>query len=172
MNSKVQHATTHGGITSVSVKMDFSLSSPCINVKVKRMNIYSILVHILWIKTKTFKSTACLRLLHSRKTYGLNSEFHCMVVIIFWIYFYKFLFNLDKCLTTFNPRSFLISDVNECDNGEHKCDNQTTTCSNKLGHYTCQCKNGYQPEQSLYKCRGKPVTLTVKRAISDKREIN
>ena len=52
-----------------------------------------------------------------------------------------------------------FSDVDECGQGEHKCDNQTTTCRNEPGSYTCQCKNGYQPDQSLYKCQGNTVTL-------------
>ena len=55
-----------------------------------------------------------------------------------------------------NPQSIVFSDVNECDNGEHKCDDQTTSCSNKLGVYSCQCKKGYRSGQSLYKCQGKP----------------
>ena len=68
MNWKVQHATTHRAVTSVSAKMDISLYSHCINVKVRQMNIYSILAYIPWIKTKTFKSTDCIRL------FRFNSE--------------------------------------------------------------------------------------------------
>lgn len=60
---------------------------------------------------------------------------------------------------TINPRSSLFSDVHECEKREHKCDNQTTICRNEPGSYTCQCKKGYQTDQSLYKCQGKTVTL-------------
>ena len=38
--------------------------------------------------------------------------------------------------------------------GAHKCEQESTACNNTLGGYTCQCKNGYQPAQSLYKCQG------------------
>lgn len=47
-----------------------------------------------------------------------------------------------------------FSDVDECVTGVHKCEQGSTTCNNTQGSYICQCKNGYQPAQSLYKCQG------------------
>lgn len=52
---------------------------------------------------------------------------------------------------------FFFSDVDECISGVHKCDQQSTACNNTRGNYICQCKNGYQPAQSLYKCQGNTV---------------
>ena len=46
-------------------------------------------------------------------------------------------------------------DVDECMTGAHKCEQESTACNNTPGGYTCQCKNGYQPAQSLFKCQGK-----------------
>lgn len=43
MTSKVQHATTLAVVTSVSARMDISLLSRCINVKVIPIIIYSIM---------------------------------------------------------------------------------------------------------------------------------
>ncbi|KAJ7357705.1 Low-density lipoprotein receptor- protein 1B [Desmophyllum pertusum] len=48
---------------------------------------------------------------------------------------------------------YKCQDLNECVTGRHECEPQSTSCSNNLGSYTCQCKNGYQPNQSLYKCQ-------------------
>jgi len=44
-------------------------------------------------------------------------------------------------------------DVDECMTGAHKCEQESTACNNTPGGYTCQCKNGYQPAQSLFKCQ-------------------
>lgn len=48
---------------------------------------------------------------------------------------------------------YKCQDVNECMTGPNKCEQQSTTCSNKLGSYSCQCKNGYQPGNSVYICQ-------------------
>jgi hypothetical protein len=38
----------------------------------------------------------------------------------------------------------LLTDVNECFEGQHNCDQQANTvCSNTLGSYTCDCQAGY-----------------------------
>ena len=36
-----------------------------------------------------------------------------------------------------------FSDINECKNGTHDCDQDNGTCLNTPGSYTCQCKPGY-----------------------------
>lgn len=61
--------------------------------------------------------------------------------------------------------TFRFSDVNECMTGPNKCEQQSTTCSNKLGSYSCQCKNGYQPGNSVYKCQGKNDLIFCQRSI-------
>ena len=45
-------------------------------------------------------------------------------------------FKLNNCF-------FLQSDVDECKNGEHKCD-VNANCFNVKGHYECLCKEGYK----------------------------
>ena len=52
-----------------------------------------------------------------------------------------------------------LSDVDECLTGAHKCDKDSTTCSNQLGSFSCKCKPGYLPGQSWYKCEGKKYIL-------------
>ena len=46
------------------------------------------------------------------------------------------------------------SDVDECRNHKHQCDVTSTTCSNNVGSYVCNCKAGYQ-YSSAVKCVGK-----------------
>ncbi|XP_059167106.1 sushi, von Willebrand factor type A, EGF and pentraxin domain-containing protein 1-like [Physella acuta] len=43
-------------------------------------------------------------------------------------------------------------DIDECLNETHNCNTTTQTCENTIGFYTCNCKDGYQLEQSSYTC--------------------
>ena len=74
------------------------------------------------------------------------------------VYIVNFLMNSFRVHTktkqsTLSIASF-FSDVDECVTGVHKCEQGSTACNNTQGSYICQCKNGYQPAQSLYKCQG------------------
>lgn len=71
MTSKVQHATTLAVVTSVSARMDISLLSRCINVKVIRIIIYSImaLMHS-WDKNKEIK----VHRLHMTTLFSVNER--------------------------------------------------------------------------------------------------
>lgn len=42
-----------------------------------------------------------------------------------------------------NELCYLVSDVDECSNNLHKCNLTASTCVNKPGNYSCQCKEGY-----------------------------
>ena len=38
--------------------------------------------------------------------------------------------------------STIISDVNECNDGSHTC-SPHATCSNQIGSFSCDCKDGF-----------------------------
>ena len=38
---------------------------------------------------------------------------------------------------------FTNADIDECVLGEHQCDNDTSTCVNTNGNYTCNCNIGF-----------------------------
>src|SRR6218665_4215136 len=46
----------------------------------------------------------------------------------------------------------VIADIDEC-NLRH-CDNQTTTCTNTMGSFSCNCKTGYKPGNNKTFCEG------------------
>ncbi|KAK3703614.1 hypothetical protein QZH41_019153, partial [Actinostola sp. cb2023] len=46
------------------------------------------------------------------------------------------------CLQTKIRFPNVISDINECDTGSHRC-HKYATCSNTIGGYRCKCKGGY-----------------------------
>ena len=48
-----------------------------------------------------------------------------------------------------NHLCHFISDVDECSTDEHKCNLTTSTCVNKPGNYSCQCKEGYGQTDGL-----------------------
>lgn len=48
---------------------------------------------------------------------------------------------------------FLFTDLDECVDGTHKCDLDTTQCDNTVGSYTCSCLDGYLPEDD-FRCKG------------------
>ena len=68
-----------------------------------------------------------------------------------------FVFTLTRLNSPLQSTS--LSDVNECLTGAHKCEQDSTTCNNQLGSYSCKCKKGYLPGQSLYKCESKKYVL-------------
>ena len=45
-----------------------------------------------------------------------------------------------------------ITDINECADGDHTCDLNTTKCENTIGSYKCICKSGYQTDGK--RCKG------------------
>ena len=50
-------------------------------------------------------------------------------------------------------KSFKSTDIDECIINRSKCDNNTTTCENNIGNYTCKCKEGFEEEANvLFKC--------------------
>lgn len=46
-----------------------------------------------------------------------------------------------------------FTDNNECQLKTDNCDKATTTCTNTVGSFTCECKKGYSKE-SASKCTG------------------
>ena len=48
--------------------------------------------------------------------------------------------------------STIISDVNECNDGNHNC-SANATCINEMGSYTCDCKDGFSGDG--YVCIGR-----------------
>ena len=48
--------------------------------------------------------------------------------------------------------STIISDVNECNDGNHNC-SANATCTNEMGSYTCDCKDGFSGDG--YSCIGR-----------------
>ena len=48
--------------------------------------------------------------------------------------------------------STIISDVNECNVGSHEC-SPNATCTNEMGNYTCDCKNGFNGNG--FSCQGR-----------------
>lgn len=93
------------------------------------------------------------------KYFDLRHSHACNIVLCDCIYSHSYSLILKSFRVHTNTNQFALRllDVNECMTGQRRCEQQSTTCSNKLGGYTCQCKDGYQPGQSLYKCQGKPV---------------
>ena len=55
-----------------------------------------------------------------------------------------FHFGLSLVLEIDKPVSTLVSDKNECNNGEALCHPLLATCTNTPGAYTCACITGYQ----------------------------
>jgi hypothetical protein len=45
-----------------------------------------------------------------------------------------------------------LLDINECSTGTHTCD-QNGDCSNTVGSFTCQCRNGFTGNGQV--CAGK-----------------
>lgn len=43
---------------------------------------------------------------------------------------------------TCRTRTFCVSDLDECSNGTHKCNNNAE-CHNTMGSYRCTCKDGF-----------------------------
>ena len=41
---------------------------------------------------------------------------------------------------------FVIADVDECMNGTHDCNATSEFCNNTIGSYTCECKEGFEPD--------------------------
>lgn len=41
------------------------------------------------------------------------------------------------------------TNIDECRDGSHKCDKQTTYCSDKQGSYECSCKRGYRQHDAF-----------------------
>ena len=41
------------------------------------------------------------------------------------------------------PMIISVADIDECLDGNHTCDLNTTTCENTPGSYKCICKSGY-----------------------------
>lgn len=54
--------------------------------------------------------------------------------------------------------NLFLLDIDECRDGSHKCDKQTTYCSDKQGSYECSCKRGYR-QHDAFSCVGKLFTL-------------
>ena len=49
-------------------------------------------------------------------------------------------------------KSTITSDVNECNDGSHTC-SPNATCSNEIGSYVCDCKDGFSGNGSV--CEGR-----------------
>ena len=47
---------------------------------------------------------------------------------------------------------FLLLDIDECKNGDNKCDSNAK-CTNNIGSYDCECKTGYSGNG--FTCTGK-----------------
>lgn len=47
------------------------------------------------------------------------------------------------------------ADINECDQNNGKC---SQICVNEVGSYICECRNGYQLDQTGLNCDGKSIT--------------
>ena len=52
--------------------------------------------------------------------------------------------------------STIISDVNECNDGSHEC-SPNATCTNEMGNYTCDCKDGFSGNG--FSCQGRTGLL-------------
>ena len=48
-----------------------------------------------------------------------------------------------QCKSGFKGDGLACDDVNECDLGEHNCNQPGTRCVNTPGAFECQCKPGY-----------------------------
>ena len=42
----------------------------------------------------------------------------------------------------------MFSDIDECEGGTHDCDDETSTCTNVLGSFSCTCNEGYEDSLS------------------------
>lgn len=47
-----------------------------------------------------------------------------------------------------------VSDVDECSDGSHTCDNHTAVCNNTIGGYLCYCAPGYNGSGFIGECDG------------------
>ena len=55
-------------------------------------------------------------------------------------------------LTCLYKYSFLLTDINECNSHNGKCDQ---LCINKAGSYQCSCRTGYSLAHDEHTCNGK-----------------
>ena len=54
--------------------------------------------------------------------------------------------------------NFPVSDINECVDGSHMCDSETSECLNRMGHYDCRCLPGYRMNMSSVNVNNKTMS--------------
>lgn len=75
--------------------------------------------------------------------------------------------NPQLTLKQFTPKmSYLFVDIDECTDGTAQCDLNSTTCTNFIPGFECECKPGYVPlkNQNNTECEGldsHPFTLVL-----------
>ena len=57
-----------------------------------------------------------------------------------------------------NTETFVIVDIDECNNASHKCD-PNANCTNTVGSHSCSCVDGFTGNGSS--CSGRSVTKLV-----------